>query len=82
MNRCVNCKRPVGSLFSNTYDEKDFTRVLKAICGDLQNPCPLNIVINTGYFELIPNSIETDEKDIEKAKVSVIKDKNNLDEIL
>lgn len=76
--KCVNCKRPVGTVFSNTYDDKNFTRVLKAVCGDLQNPCPLQLIINSGYFDLITNNILKDEKDIEDAKVSVIKDKNNL----
>lgn len=76
--KCVNCKRPIGTVFSNTYDNKIFTRVLKAMCGDLQNPCPLNITIHTGYFDLLPKTILSDEKDIEMTKVSIIKDKNNL----
>jgi len=76
--KCINCKRPVGTVFSNTYDSKEFTRVLKAVCGDLQNPCPLQVTIHTGYFDLISDNIFSDEKDIEEAKLSIIKDKNNL----
>lgn len=76
--KCINCKRPVGTLFTNSYNEKEFSRVLKIICGDIQNPCSLNVIINIGYFDYIPNNILQDETDIEKAKVSIIKDKNNL----
>ena len=76
--KCINCKRPVGTLFSRTYDEKEYTRILKAMCGDLQNPCNLNITLNIGYIDTIPNIIKEDEKDIEDAKLSIIKDKNNL----
>ena len=76
--KCINCKRPVGTIFSRSYDEKDFTRVLKAVCGDIQAPCSLNITLNIGYYETIPNIIKTDEKDIENLKISLIKDKNNL----
>jgi hypothetical protein len=49
-NKCVNCKRPVGSIFNtklegnNKYYSKD--RVLVALCGDRDDPCPLNIEIN------------------------------------
>jgi hypothetical protein len=76
--KCINCKRPVGTIFSRTYDEKEFSRVLKAVCGDIQDPCSLNITLNIGFYEHIPNIIKTDEKDIENFKISVIKDKNNL----
>jgi hypothetical protein len=65
-------------LFTRTYDEKEYTRILKAMCGDLQNPCNLNITLNIGYIDTIPNIIKGDEKDTEEAKISIIKDKNNL----
>lgn len=76
--KCINCKRPVGTIFNRSYNEKEFSRVLKAVCGDIKEPCSLNITLNIGYFETIPNIIKTDEKDIENLKISVIKDKNNL----
>lgn len=76
--KCINCKRPVGTIFSRTYNEKEFSRVLKAVCGDIQDPCSLNITLNIGYYENIPCLIKIDEKDIENLKISVIKDKNNL----
>jgi hypothetical protein len=76
--KCINCKRPVGTLFSRSYNEKEFSRVLKTVCGDIKDPCSLNITLNIGYYETIQNIIKTDEKDIENLKISVIKDKNNL----
>lgn len=39
---CVHCKRMVGTLFSSQ------DRVLIAKCGDISNPCPLNIQIYKG----------------------------------
>uniref|UniRef100_A0A6C0BSD9 Uncharacterized protein n=1 Tax=viral metagenome TaxID=1070528 RepID=A0A6C0BSD9_9ZZZZ len=41
---CVNCKRDVNSIFSIKNYE------LKAKCGDLENPCRLNIIINRGIY--------------------------------
>lgn len=37
---CVNCKRRVGTIFTNN------NRNYKATCGDTKNPCDLNININ------------------------------------
>ena len=50
-HKCINCKRPVGSVFSVKYDNENMTRVLTAKCGDKVNPCPFNIIIQLGYFE-------------------------------
>ena len=60
--KCINCKRPVGTIFSRTYDEKEFSRVLKAVCGDIQDPCSLNITLNIGYYDFIQNIIKTQFK--------------------
>ena len=76
--KCIQCKRSVGTKFTRTYNESEFTYVLKAFCGDIQNPCSLNIVIHTGYYDSIPSIIQSDEKDIEEAKIGIIKDKNNM----
>ena len=54
MPKCVNCKRPSkkGTIFSIVYhpsdDKTDAYRTFKAICGDLADPCNLNIEINIG----------------------------------
>ena len=43
--KCVNCKRPVGTVFKNR-DER-----LLAYCGDTKDPCALRIEIFKGRFE-------------------------------
>jgi len=76
--KCVNCKRPVGSIFLIKYDKESDARLLKAMCGDKVNPCPLNIIINLGYYENYSNSIKEIEKIIKKYKDEIISDKNKL----
>jgi hypothetical protein len=43
--KCVNCKRPVGTIFKMREDR------LLAYCGDSKDPCPLKIEIFKGRFE-------------------------------
>ena len=78
--KCINCKRPVGTIFSQKFssDEYNGFKTLLAVCGDTVNPCPLNINIkidNVYFFEDIIKSFETD---IKEYKNSIIKDKNDL----
>lgn len=42
--KCINCKREVNTIFKIKNYE------MKARCGDLENPCKLNIEINRGIF--------------------------------
>ena len=76
--KCINCKRPVGTIFATIYDEKEDGRQNKAQCGDRTNPCDLNIVINLVKIIRLEDFLEMDEKDISKLKVDIIKDKNDL----
>ena len=76
--KCVNCKRPVGTIFSNNFDDKTEERHLRAICGDSQKPCNLLIDINVGYCELANKTIISIEKMIDDVKVELIKSKNNM----
>jgi hypothetical protein len=48
--KCINCLRPVGTIFSikHSGNSNDDFRELKAICGSLTEPCTLNININAG----------------------------------
>jgi hypothetical protein len=41
-SKCINCNRPVGTIFSH----KDYRYI--AICGDAEKPCNLNIEIYSG----------------------------------
>lgn len=74
--KCINCKRPVGTIFSNKV-EKD-GRHLIALCGDRKNPCPFNININLGIVENLKDSLENDEKILNENKRDIIVDKNDL----
>lgn len=75
--KCINCKRPVGTIF-NIRSTTEGERHLIALCGDRSNPCPLNIDLNVGYVVNIFDFIQNDEKEIDKYKKDIIKEKNDL----
>jgi len=75
---CINCKRKVSSIFTNEYDEEKQTRFLKAICGDTQSPCSLNITLMMGNVEPYTEYINLLEDEIKNLKYKIILDKNNL----
>ena len=56
--KCINCKQPGGTLFTN----KD--RVLKAVCGSTE-PCKLDIEINQGKYANVINLDENYSKNID-----------------
>ena len=76
--KCIDCNRPVGTLFSIKYDKEQDGRILSATCGDRVDPCNLNINIFTGYTETYPEIIKGLENDIKKIKNQIIVDKNKL----
>jgi hypothetical protein len=78
--KCINCKRPVGTIFSikHSGEPNDDFRELKAICGSLTEPCTLNININAGVTYNIMVHIKELEKDIENYKNEIIEYKNKL----
>jgi hypothetical protein len=82
--KCINCKRPskAGTLFSIEYiKESDKTgayRRLKSSCGDLANPCPLNIEIHLGEMELLDDLMDKIQEEIRSYKNKIIVDKNKL----
>jgi hypothetical protein len=76
--KCIDCNRPVGTIFSNKYDKEKDGRILSAVCGDIVDPCNLNINIFTGYTETYPEIIRSLEDDIKKIKNQIIIDKNKL----
>ena len=75
--KCVNCGRPVKSIFQTIYNEKTGSRSLIAKCGDVVSPCGLKININVGYCEMLPDSIILYENMLSKIKNDIIKEKNN-----
>jgi hypothetical protein len=80
--KCVNCKRPVGSIFNTKVEGYELIqykdRHLIALCGDRDNPCPLNIDINLGATNDIRSILNGLEKELNDLKNQVIKDKNDL----
>jgi len=76
--KCINCKRPVGTIFSNSYNPEENGRKLMAVCGDRTDPCPLNIIINLGETTTYVNDSYTLEKEIIQLKNRIIKEKNDL----
>jgi hypothetical protein len=75
---CINCKRNVGSIFTVKKDPKEYSRTFIAKCGDLDDPCPLNIVFDyTGRDEL-DKEISKHDNDIKEIKHKIIFDKNNM----
>ena len=69
---CISCKRPVGTIFQS----KD--NFLYAICGNKSNPCKLNIKINRGLFESLPDLIDIYQEGIDDNKIKIIKSKLDL----
>ena len=76
--KCINCKKPGGTIFSIKYNNTEDSRELKAICGVTANPCNLNIFINLGKYYLFPDILKEFEVDIANLKQSIIQDKNKI----
>lgn len=67
--KCINCDRPVGSIFSNEG------RTYLARCGDPKNPCNLDIRIFAGEFVKIDNLLEIFQEDLQNEKEYIIRQK-------
>jgi hypothetical protein len=80
--KCINCKRPSGTIFKTTFfhenDKEDSHRQYGATCGIIANPCNLNIKINVGKVELLPNLLNLIQREIKESKDKIIDDKNKL----
>ena len=74
--KCINCKRPVGSIFSTKIENHE--RQLIALCGDRKEPCPLDIRISLGVVYNIGDDLKNDEDSLNDLKRSIILDKNDL----
>ena len=75
--KCINCGRPVGSIFTCKENE-DFERILSAVCGDKENPCPFNIKINLAETNDLRDLIKEEEENLMEYKKSIILDKNDF----
>ena len=75
--KCINCGRPVGSIFTCKENE-DFERILSAVCGDRENPCPFNIKINMAETNDLRGLIKEEEEKLMEYKKGIILDKNDF----
>lgn len=66
---CINCKRPVGTIFS----KKD-NRYM-AICGDNNNPCKLKIEIFSGNFGSTVDLLYKFKDHVDELKDDIIREK-------
>jgi hypothetical protein len=78
--KCINCKRPGGTIFSVKYykNEDNEYRELRARCGIIADPCNLNITIQTGIYVSLPETIKRIEDEIKESKNIIIDSKNRL----
>jgi hypothetical protein len=80
--KCINCKRPGGTRFQTTFfpetDKDESYRQHSATCGIIADPCNLNIKIQIGKVEMLPDILNSMEKDIKDTKNEIIDNKNKL----
>ena len=80
--KCINCERPGGTKFENIYfppnDKDEAHRQYNATCGIIADPCGLNIKINVGNVELMPDILDELQTNIKMLKDEVIDYKNKL----
>jgi len=67
--KCINCKRPVETIFS--IKDKRYM----AICGDVEQPCNLKIEIYNGSFSPTLDLLYFMKDDIDTIKNNIIKQK-------
>jgi hypothetical protein len=76
--KCINCNRPVGTIFDIRFQKEVESRIAKAMCGDRTNPCALNIELNLGMVMNIEDELHDSETKIREIRREIIKDKNDL----
>jgi hypothetical protein len=74
---CVNCKRNVGTVFSIKPDPNDYKRIFIAKCGDLDEPCPLDIQFEMADRQRLESQTKEDTNDLNYIKTKIIVDKND-----
>ena len=76
--KCINCNKPGGTIFSIKFDKNENKRILRAKCGNISNPCDLNIEIHLNNFFNLQTIILQKEKLILDFKNIIINNKNKL----
>lgn len=70
--KCINCNKIGGTVFSNNDS------ILRAVCGNTDSPCNLNIEINRGKFKDLRDVYYFLQNDSESIKRQIIENKLNL----
>lgn len=68
---CINCNKDGGTFFS------DENRTLRAVCGNTQSPCNLNIEIKKGNYKDVRELNSDNNEYIESIKTLIIQTKLN-----
>jgi hypothetical protein len=76
--KCINCKRPVGSIFKIKKKENEIVKTLISKCGDTKNPCPFDIEIDLNFSENIENINKEYKNELKNYEIDIIKYKNDL----
>ena len=79
---CINCKQPVGTIFKRKYYEeynnKTEVIVFTANCGNILNPCDLDIEIHKSLRESYDKLIKKNNEELNKCQLEIIKLKNKI----
>jgi len=67
--KCINCHRPVGTIFSSSVSG------YSAICGDTNQPCQLNIKLLRSSNSTIENIVMIFKENVDEIKTEIIKQK-------
>jgi hypothetical protein len=80
--KCINCKRPGGSIFKVLFyhedDKMESYREYNATCGIISNPCHFKIKIRCGKTETFTDIFKNMENEIKELKNEIIDNKNKL----
>lgn len=75
---CVSCGRNVGTIFSIKHQEDEPFRIFVAKCGDIKDPCPLDIHFQISDRDTYERSINDTLSDLDQVKKEIIKEKNDV----
>jgi hypothetical protein len=75
---CIQCQRPVGTIFGRKYNDRKKCPMVFASCGDRKQPCTLKIIIFTGRFINIFTKLQELQTQIAEQKNQIIEWKNNV----
>ncbi len=65
--KCVTCRQEGGTIFKNEDG------ILKAHCGNISQPCGLDIQINRGKYESLEELMKQSHEDVKETKERIIR---------